>query len=250
MSEEKISLEIVGLDNFFLEKADAERSLERLKQEVVTLEEGLQTRIENETQKVLGLLNQGATTGDLVKDTLIRIYGLDQVRIQKIIAFADLLMQSGNKEILISTTYHRLKIANETGRQSSLVTSHIFGILSGARLELQQKEHESFIDYVLSIPFTVWVRWDDSEVPNEHTAINVGPLKIHQAGLAEPNSKSMLEAIADAESGSMNLLPPYTDWYLEQEVSSIRFGLYPNSVELIRRRLKEKVSELKKPVPT
>ncbi len=247
MSEENTTLEIVGLDDFFLEKVKAERALERLKQEVVTLEGGLHSRVETETQKVLGLLNQGATTGDPVKDTLIRMYGLDQVVIQKIIAFADLLTQSADKEILISTTHHRREITMWS--QSPLSTSHAFGILSGERLSLKQNEHESFIDYVLTIPFAVWVRWDDSGPPNEFTEIHTEPFEIHQGVFVEPNSKSMLEAIIHAGNGNMNFQAPYIDWWLEQEISSTKFGLYPKSVECIRQRLKEKASELKKPVP-
>ena len=205
--------------------------------------------LQQKNSLVLDFLKSGATTGDHLKDALLCIYGLDEFKIGKIVSFADALQQAGGKEILISTTAHRREFTSERTGGSSLVTNHVFGILSGERPSLACKEETSFIDYILRIPVIAWIAWDSSKAPNESTEINAGPFEVHQGVFRDPNTTLLLEAIVNIQAGKMNMEFPSVAIDVGKEIGSPKFSLFPNDVDLIRRRLNEKVAELKKSAP-
>lgn len=157
MAEIATEKKTVDLQAFFAEQDEIARKIAVAEQVVVELKTDLQTAKSTAQEKIVALLGNGGTTGNLLHDEIVRELGVDRDAINRISAFSDRLVQAKGAELLIAVSYQKRMRFGGPGdtRPDDYMTcwGYIFGKLSGERLELTHDPKAVIRGQVITLPF-------------------------------------------------------------------------------------------------
>lgn len=162
-------------------ESDAEEALAQARQNTVTVRH-------DEKQKALACLKRGETTGNPLKDEMLRHLGLDMPKIEAVIAFSDHLVKAAGQYLILCLTYpvchrHVMIPTPGHGNESHEEATFLLGELSGEPLkasgttELGNTETPAL---VLLLPVKSFVKWDTRTKPEKK---ETGPLVLSEEPL-------------------------------------------------------------------
>jgi hypothetical protein len=194
MSEKKIELEpwFEKQDSFKKEVTRAKEALEVAEQKLA--------EFDVEAKKLLIVqLGNGFSTGNILTDEIIEIFGLDKNVIKKFLSFNDRLIKAQGQEMLIVFPYrHRIRFGGPGDTRESdwqNCKGYIFGVLSGESLEFV-KMGKNILDVQIALPFErylSWGFWNDDSVSDLRPLY--GPKVLDNFSLVSLNKPSAMPVI-------------------------------------------------------
>jgi hypothetical protein len=137
----KSTKNIIELPRYFRGQQKIQKRIGKITGRLAAAQRKLSAFNNKANKKILAALAKGATTGDILRDQIIRCFGLDQSVIDKIMGFDKQLVKAKGLELLIAISYRQQwgcsSDPQEDERMVHTCWGCIFGTLSGGRFQLK-----------------------------------------------------------------------------------------------------------------
>ncbi len=193
---EKIRINLAPL---FFQQHELEKRVEGFREGLAKTQQELAEYNARLRTQLCERLEKGETTGSLLQDEVIRLFGLSKTAADRILGWNDRLMKSAGTELLIAISYATRFRFGGTVSPEDYITSygHMLGILSGAALELARGENDEIL---LTIPFARYVQSGFGDSLRETSVKPHEGALVLKRSFVQPDALSILRHIAFADA--------------------------------------------------